>query len=296
MESSIIGRSLRQAWRVVRPILVAYLLVVLSMSLLETWLLYPAPSVELGDWNPTGLNHEDVWFESADGTKLHGWFVPHPNPKRAILYCHGNGEHIACNADLAAQLRDRLAASVFLFDYRGYGRSKGRPTEAGCIADGRAAQRWLAGRLGIAPTDIVLIGRSLGGAVAVALAADEGAQALVLENTFPTAPHVAALHFPWLPVKWAMKNRYDSLARLPRYHGPLLQCHGVDDRLVPLSLAKLLFDAASTPLKRWIEYPDLDHNSPWPPTYYDDLAAFLDQFGKTPLSAASALNRTNVGD
>ena len=149
-----------------------------------------------GDWHPTGLPHEDVWFQSADGTKLHGWFVPHPNPKRAILYCHGNGEHVAFNAELAAQLRDSLQASVFLFDYRGYGHSEGRPNEAGCIADGRAAQHWLAERMGIRPNEIVLMGRSLGGAVAVALASENGAQALVLENTFSSMPDVAAAALP----------------------------------------------------------------------------------------------------
>jgi fermentation-respiration switch protein FrsA (DUF1100 family) len=233
----------------------------------------------LGDWDPVGLHHEDVWFNSADGTKLHGWFVPHPEPKRAILYCHGNGEHIGCNVELAARLRDSLSASVFLFDYRGYGRSEGRPSEAGCIADGRAAQEWLANRAGGRPSDIVLMGRSLGGAVAVALAAEQGARALIVENGFPTMPEVAAVHFPWLPVVWGMRNRYDSLSRIRQYRGPLLQSHGVADDLVPIALARRLFEAAGGRSKKWIEFPELGHNSPWPTQYYDELAAFLDVSG-----------------
>jgi fermentation-respiration switch protein FrsA (DUF1100 family) len=243
---------------------------------LENWLVYPAPPRTAGDWNPKWLGFEEVWFQSADGTRLHGWFVPHPDPRRAILYCHGNGEHIAFNAELAAHLRDKLQASLLLFDYRGYGRSEGRPSEAGCIADGRAAQRWLAKRMGIEPNDVILMGRSLGGGVAVALAADEGAAALVLENTFPSMPEVAAVHYPWLPVRWVMDNRYDSLTRIKKYHGPLLQSHGVEDSIVPMRLARRLFEDAPSSTKQWVEFADCDHNSECPPGYYDTLASFLD--------------------
>ena len=116
-----------------------------------------------------GLQYEDVHFTSADGTKLHGWFIPHPNPTGAVLYCHGNGEDVAAVGELAAHLASVLQASVFIFDYRGYGHSEGRPNEAGCIADGCAAQTWLAERMKIKPADVVVIGRSLGSAVAVAL-------------------------------------------------------------------------------------------------------------------------------
>ncbi len=269
-------RSIWHTWRIVRPIAIGYLLIVLAMMFLERWLVYPAPPLELGDWNPTGLGHEDIWFESADGTKLHGWFVPHASPKRAVLYCHGNGEHIAFNADLASRLRDSLQASVFLFDYRGYGRSSGRPSEAGCIADGCAAQLWLAKRTGLEPGDVVVMGRSLGAGVAVALAAENGARALILENGFPSMPDIAALHYPFLPVRLVMDNRYDCLARIRLYRGPLFQSHGTTDQLMPLEIGRHLFDASPSPMKRWLEFPGLGHNSPWPESYYDELAVFLD--------------------
>jgi fermentation-respiration switch protein FrsA (DUF1100 family) len=246
------------------------------MMFLERWLVYPAPPRTAGDWTAAWLPHEDVWFDSADGTKLHGWFVPHEQPKRAILYCHGNGEHIAFNAELAAQLRDALQASVFLFDYRGYGQSKGRPCEAGCIADGRAAQRWLANHMAIKPQDVILMGRSLGGAVAIALASQEGSQALVVETSFSTMPDVAASLYPWLPVRWVMDNRYDSLSRIKQYTGPYFQSHGTADTLVPINLARLLFDVAPSTHKKWLEFPDLGHNDRWPDSYYLDLAEFLE--------------------
>jgi fermentation-respiration switch protein FrsA (DUF1100 family) len=253
------------------------------MMFLERWLVYPAPPPGAGDWTAAWLPHEDVWFHAADGTRLNGWFVPHANSKRAILYCHGNGEHIAFNAELAANLRDGLDASVFLFDYRGYGRSEGRPDEAGCIADGHAAQLWLAERVGIKPEGVVLMGRSLGGAVAVALASANGAQTLVLENTFSSMSDVAAGLYPWLPVRWIMKNRYDSLSRIQNYSGPVIQSHGIADTLVPIDAARALFAAAPTTHKRWLEFDGLDHNSDYPPEYQAELRRFLDRF-TTPIT------------
>ncbi len=264
-------------WRVARPALVLYLVVVLALMIFERWLVYPAPPVERGEWHPAGLAHEDVQFQSADGTKLHGWFVPHPNAKRAILYCHGNAEHVGDLVDLVAHLRDTLQATVFVFDYRGYGHSEGRPDEAGCIADGRAAQDWLANKLGVRPDQIVLMGRSLGGGVAVAVAAEAGAQALVLENTFPIMPDVAALHFPWLPVRWLMDNRYDSMARIQHFHGPHFQIHAVNDDLVPVALGRRLFDSAPSRDKRFMEIRGRSHNDPWPASYYTELVRFLDR-------------------
>lgn len=247
------------------------------MMLLEPWLVYPVPPRDAGDWQAVGLGYEDVWFTSADGTRLHGWFIPNRASKRAVLYCHGNGEHVAMNADLAARLRDRLQASVFLFDYRGYGRSEGRTNEAGCIADGLAAQRWLAERMGTEPREVVVIGRSLGGGVAVAIAAEQGAAALVLENTFPSLVAAAAYQYPWLPVGWVMDNRFNSVGRIRQYSGPLMQSHGSADTLIPPPLGRQLFDAHRGGRKRWHELPGLEHNDAFPPSYYAILSQFLDE-------------------
>lgn len=266
-----------RVWHIARGVLVLYLLVVLANMIFERSLVYPIPPVSRGDWQPAGLGHEDVKFQSLDGTWLHGWFVPHPHAKRAILYCHGNAEQVGDLGYLAAQLRDELEASVFVFDYRGYGHSEGQPDEAGCIADGQAARNWLANRLGLQRNDVILMGRSLGGGVAVALAADGGARALVLENTFPSAVEVAARHFPWLPVRWVMKNRYDSLSRMPHYDGPLFMVHGAVDELIPPAFARQLFDVSKSTNKRFMEIPDRGHNDPWPNHYYQELKSFLDR-------------------
>jgi len=136
-----------------------------------------------GDWQPRGLNFEDAWFKSADGTRLHGWFVEDEHPRAVVLFCHGNGGNVANWADELRVLHDRVGVTAMLFDYRGYGRSDGVPTEEGVLADARAARRWLANRVGIPESEIVVMGRSLGGAVAVDLATD-GARGLIIESTY----------------------------------------------------------------------------------------------------------------
>jgi fermentation-respiration switch protein FrsA (DUF1100 family) len=163
-----------------------------------------------------------------------------------------------------------------MFDYRGYGRSAGSPSEAGVLADARAARDWLAKRAQIEPQQVVLMGESLGGAVAVDLAAADGARALILENSFNSLPDVAAYHFPWLPVRWLMRTRFDSASKIGRYHGPLLQSHGQPDHVVPYAFGVKLFEAANEP-KRFITYPGFDHNDGRPPAYFDELRKELEK-------------------
>ncbi len=262
---------------VVQVFFVLYLVAVVLLMFLETNLVYPAPPPTRGDWDVSELQHEDVWFESADGTQLHGWFLPHPQPRIALVYCHGNGEHVADNINLITVLRDRLQASVFIFDYRGYGRSAGKPHEDGLIADGLAAQQWLAKRMGWQTGDIVLMGRSLGGGVAVAMASKQGARALILKSTFSRMTDVAATQFPWLPVRLIMRNRYDSIARIKQYSGPVFQSHGTADDIVPFALGRALHDAIPSDNKQFHEMKGYGHNGYPPESYYAALAEFLDE-------------------
>ncbi len=266
----------KRGWPLLRPLLVAYLLVVLAVTFLETWLVYPAPPRTDGDWNPEQYDFQDVWFDSADGTRLHGWLFEHPQPKNVLLYFHGNGEHVAYNADLMNFLRDELQATVFIFDYRGYGKSEGKPYEAGIVADGKSAHRWLAEQAGLPTGEVVLMGRSLGGGVAVASAAELGAKALVLQNTFARMVDTAADLYPWLPVRLVMRNRYDSLAHIANYKGPVFQSHGTSDETIPYEQAKRLFTAAPSERKRWFELPGAMHNSAYPREYYQQLRQFLE--------------------
>jgi fermentation-respiration switch protein FrsA (DUF1100 family) len=163
---------------------------------------------------------------------------------------------------------------VLVFDYQGFGRSEGQPTATGILADARAARAWLAAREKIPEREVVLLGESIGGAVAVDLAARDGARALVLESTFDSLPDVAAYHVPWLPVRWLMRTRLDPASLIGQYHGPLFQVHGDADTIVPLPFGRRLFAAANEP-KHFMLLPGHDHNDPLPRRYYDALAAFL---------------------
>ncbi len=258
-------------------VLVPYLIVVLLMMWFETLLLFPTWQIPTGDWNPAGIAFEDVMFKSADGTRINGWYFAHPEPQALVLYCHGNGEDLSHMGEYLDNLREQYQISVFALDYRGYGKSEGKPNEKGVLADGRAAQEWLAARTGVAPDQIVLWGRSIGGGVAVPLAVDLGARALILERTFSSVPDVAARHYWWLPVRCLMRNRFDSRARIGQYHGPLLQCHGTADDVVPFALAKNLFDAAASDNKRFVAMPGVTHNAPNTKAYYTELRRFLKQ-------------------
>jgi uncharacterized protein len=242
---------------------------------LERSLVFHPSRYPAGNWQPPGLAFEDAWFTAADGTRLHGWYVPHEHPRAVVLFCHGNAGSVADWADVPRVLHDRAGVAVMIFDYRGFGRSEGVPSEAGVLADARGARAWLAKRTGLAEQQIVLMGRSIGGGVAVDLAAADGARALVLESTFTSLPDAGQNALPWLPVKLLARMELNSLAKIGRYHGPLLQSHGTADRLIPFAQGRRLFDAANEP-KQFFRVEGGDHNHPQPDAYYVALTAFLD--------------------
>jgi fermentation-respiration switch protein FrsA (DUF1100 family) len=238
---------------------------------LEDTIVFQPRAYPNGDWTPeTGI--EDAWFE-ADGNKLHGWFSEAKQPRAVVLYTHGNAGNISSLRPLLQLYRDKLNASILVFDYRGYGRSEGIPSEEGILVDARAARKWLADRAHVREQDIVLVGHSLGGGVAVDLAAKDGARGLVLESTFTSLPDAAAGQFPLLPYRSLMHNRLDSLSKISNYHGPLLQMHGDADRVIPYDVGRKLFNAANEP-KQFVSVPGGGHNGPPSRAY---LAA-LDQF------------------
>ena len=254
-----------------------YLAVLLLLFLLENKLIFPAPRFPSGDWEPRWLKYEDVSFTAADGTKLHGWYFDHPAPQGYLLYCHGNAEHVAYVAPIAEQLRSSLDVAVFAFDYRGYGRSEGSADEAGILADGGAAHRWLSQRAQVAPDQIILMGRSIGGAVAVDLADKHHSRVMILQSTFPSMPDVAARLHWWAPVRWLMRTQLNSAEKISRFHGSLFQSHGTIDELIPLSFGRRLFDAAPTADKQFLVFDGLGHNDYPPDDYFDRLREFIDR-------------------
>lgn len=267
--------AVRSLWRFARPVLVVYFSLALLLMIFEERLIFIPSRYPAGDWEPPNLHVEDAWFTADDGTRLHGWFAPHDRPRARILYCHGNAGNITDRADILDVLQRRVGAEVLLFDYRGYGRSEGQPSEKGLLRDARAARVWLARRAGVSEPEIVVMGRSLGGAVAVDLAAEDGARGLIVESSFDSLPAVAAYHYRWLPVRWLMHTRFNSARKIARYHGPLLLSHGDRDTIVPLRFGQNLFDAANQP-KTFFPLPHHNHNDPLPAAYYQAVIEFLD--------------------
>ncbi len=229
-----------------------------------------------GDWCPAGLEYEDVFFPSLDGTCLNGWYVPRENPRAVVLYLHGNSGNVTHRADILRALHEVAGVTVLIFDYRGYGRSGGRPSEKGLLADARAARAWLAWRAGVPEDQIVLLGHALGSGVAVDLAAREGAKALVLESAFTSIPDIGESYFPRLPVRLVARTELDSLGKIRRYRGPLLQAHGDQDTIVPYRLGRRLYRAAPGP-KEFVTLHGHDHMDPLGEDYYHRLAGFLDR-------------------
>jgi fermentation-respiration switch protein FrsA (DUF1100 family) len=243
---------------------------------------YPA-----GNWKPEDLGAEDAWFEAEGGPKLHGWFVEHPRPRAVALFCHGNAGNITVLADSLRILNVRHRLSVLTFDYRGYGRSGGKPSEAGILADARAARRWLAERTHTPEKDIILMGQSLGGAVAVDLAAADGARALVLASTFTSLPDVAASTMPWLLPHWNMTLRFDSAAKITKYSGPVLISHGEADEIIPFAQGKKLYEAAPG-TKRFYPEPGAKHNDRRSEGYREVFEEFLTMVDTLPLPSTAA--------
>jgi fermentation-respiration switch protein FrsA (DUF1100 family) len=200
----------------------------------------------------------DAVIETDDGIRLGAWHFPVTGDAPAVLVCNGNGGDRSMRAALAAAL-NTMGLSVLLFDYRGFGGNPGRPSEAGLAADARAAQAWLADQPGV--EKIVYFGESLGAAVAVSLATERPPAAIVLRSPFTSLVDVAAVHYPWLPVRRLLVDRYPSIERIPSIGVPVLVIAGDRDDIVPEHLSRQLFDAAAEP-KRYVVVPGAGHNDP----------------------------------
>ena len=214
------------------------------------------------DASPTELGRpfEDLTLTTEDGLRIHGWYFPaEPDSARArfvALVCHGNGGNISHRLPLAGALLD-TGTAVLLFDYRGYGRSEGRPHEAGTYADAQAAYQWLLAR-GHRPEHVLAVGESLGGAVAAHLAAQHPVGALILMGAFTSIPDIGSELFPWLPVRWLARIRYDTRESLGRVHVPVLILHSRQDELVRFHHAEANYAAAHPP--KWLRELRGSHN------------------------------------
>ena len=181
-----------------------------------------------------------------DGLEICAWYVPSTARASVILFCHGNAGNLSHRLDTLGVFNE-LGFSCLLFDYRGFGKSQGEPTEKGTYLDAEAAWRYLVENRGVRPEEIVVFGRSLGGAVAAWLAVRRRPAALVIESSFTTLPEQAAALVPFLPVKKLMRYEYDTVRRMREVACPVLIIHSRDDRLIPFRFGEELFAAAREP-------------------------------------------------
>lgn len=228
----------------IAAILVFYVGFTVFLMLNETNLIYhPQKSIEATPQRH-GLQFEDRWFTTEDNIRLHGWYIPVAASRGLILFFHGNTGNISHRIE-TVQILYSLGYSVFIFDYRGYGGSEGRPSEEGTYRDARAAWRYVAHDLNVPAEDVVIFGRSLGGAVATQLATEVNARALVVESSFSSMPTLAQEIYPWLPIKLIAKIEYNSERRMRDVKLPLLVIHSRDDELISLRHGQALFAAHS---------------------------------------------------
>jgi len=240
------------AWRV--PLLLAGILGTSMLLGLERYVIYlPERTIEMTPQSE-GLAFQDIWFPASDGLKLHGWLVPAPDARVTLVWFHGNAGNIGHRVDNIKQLHRYLhrplIPNIFIFDYRGYGKSEGGfsdLSEEATYRDAEGALAYLRQRQDLAPTKVVYFGRSLGAAIAVEAARKQPPAGLILETPFTSIRDMAKVALPFLPVWGLVRTRYNSLEKIPEVRVPLLILHGDRDDVVPYEQGRRLFEAANEP-------------------------------------------------
>lgn len=207
-----------------------------------------------------GLAFEDVWFISGDGSKLHGWFIP-GSSELTVLWLHGNAGNISDRLHILGEFSKHLGVSGFIFDYRGYGNSQGRPTEKGLYSDTRSAFRWLTEEKGVDAGSVIIYGHSLGSApsVELALGAGAGAAGVVLESPLTSAGDMARMLYGGLPVDLFLSLKLDVIGLVGKVNMPVMVIHGEDDMTIPFDMGKRVYEAASDP-KTFLPVTGGDHS------------------------------------
>jgi len=256
--------------------LLVVVLVCLCYQKIEAFFIYyPDTAFESvpQDWH---LSYEEIWFDTEDGVRLHGWFFPLKGEAPVILFCHGNAGNISHRIDNVRRLLEQQL-QVFIFDYRGYGKSSGKPSEAGLYLDGQAAYDFLTHNRHIAPGKIIPFGRSLGAAVAVEIALRRQVSALIIESAFTSTKEMAKTMLLFKPFAFFLPPHFNNLEKISRIPVPKLLCHGEKDEIVPFSMGRKLFQTAHEP-KIFFPIKGAGHNDTYlvgGNAYFQTLAAFV---------------------
>ena len=206
---------------------------------------YPTKEIALSPGD-IGLKYEDAYFKTEDDLRLNGWFIPAEHSRGTLIFCHGNAGNISHRVEIV-EIFNKLNLSVFIFDYRGYGRSQGVPSEQGLYQDAQAAYQYLLNREDVDKRTIVIYGKSIGANVAINLASKVSAAALISESGFTSAYDMGRKLFPYLPIKWIITTKFDALEKIRDITIPKLIIHSRDDEIIPFKLGERLFEAAPQP-------------------------------------------------
>ena len=257
--------------------LTIYLGALVVLMFLERTLLFPAPSVEYGEWRPDRFGAEEFYVESTGKARVHVWSFAKANSKRTILFCHGNGEALGYLGSEMAELRDRWNVNIVAFDFRGYGRTGGVANEVDILADSVAVANWVQSNPLFKDHHLIALGRSLGGACAVEIATKTKVDGLILDRSFSSILDIAADRYFFFPIRLVMRNQFRSVEKMSSYAGPLMQLHGDVDEVVPYRFGKKLFDACPSKQKEFLTVVGLHHNERWLESFWEQGKKFMDQ-------------------
>ena len=274
VQPSVPRRSRPRWWRWLRNLVLAYLgVLVVLLALERSFIYHPVTAAE--EWaEPPDPRIRDVELMSATGDRIHAWWLPVEGATGAVLYAHGNAGNLSHRGGSVVRWAEGLNSSVLIYDYPGYGRSTGAASEPTCYAAAEAAWDWLTQEQKIAPSRILLLGASLGGATACELASRHDCRGVVLVKAFTSIPDMAQTMFPWLPARYLVRHRYDNLAKLPHIRRPVFVVHGTGDTVIPFRHGERLFAAANEP-KEFLRLDGDEHNMPLPDDFFDRLRRFL---------------------
>ncbi|MBL1140982.1 MAG: alpha/beta hydrolase [Proteobacteria bacterium] len=192
------------------------------------------------------LDYEDLTLKTNDGIELNAWWIPNPNARATLLFFHGNAGNISHRLG-SINIFHKLGLSVFIIDYRGYGKSTGKPTEKGTYIDAETAWNYLIKEKNVKPDNIIIFGRSLGGAIAAWLAEKHQATGLIIESSFTSIAEIGKHYYPYLPTSLLARIKYPSINRMQNIHSPVLVIHSATDEIVPYKFGQDLFNAANEP-------------------------------------------------
>lgn len=257
--------------------LAAALFLLSACRMEDQFIFHPSAVVALTP-RAVGIDFKDVYFSAADGVSLNGWYVSHREARSTLVWFHGNAGNIGHRVENIKLLHDKVKVNVFIFDYRGYGKSQGRASEEGTYLDGEAALEFVKKQFGAQPKKTILFGRSLGAAVAAEMAARFQYQGLILESPFVSIREMARAVFPLLPIGPLLRTRYDTEEKVRKIKIPLLVLHGDRDEVVPFAQGKTVFAAAPEP-KTFFTIHGAGHNDTYlagGDRYFEQLKHFID--------------------